>query len=101
MTIKVSTEVVSLGSQRQAIEAQKLCDQVGRLLDGKDEETVAAVIMGIICRLSPALAAAIVAAVADNAIREDISALQLPLETQQQIDSIVKGPDHEQEKQPA
>jgi hypothetical protein len=78
----------SLSMQRDARSARVLCDAMGMQCDGKDENIVIAALMGLISRLSPEVRIAIAAEIMRTA---DPNEIELPRDTTNQIDKIVKG----------
>lgn len=78
----------SLSMERNARAARVLCDAMGMQCDGKDENIVIAALMGLISRLSPDVRMAIAAEIMRTADPNDI---ELPRETQSQINKIVNG----------
>ncbi|HEX6464229.1 MAG TPA: hypothetical protein VFZ98_07250 [Vicinamibacterales bacterium] len=90
-------EPIALSSQRDAVAARRLCDELGFCLHDKDMNIVVAAISGLLTMLPDEAQMHI--AMSINA--RLTASVQLPAATTRQIDSIVKGPDHDQEKQPA
>jgi hypothetical protein len=78
----------SLAMQRDARSARVLCDAMGMHCDGKNMNIVIAAIMGLISRLPPNVAVSIAMEIMRTA---DPTRVELPPETTNQIDEIVKG----------
>lgn len=81
------TDPVSLGSQRDAIAARRLCDELGFCIDGKGENIIAAALTGLISMLPTELQMHI----AHQLNERLVASVQLPPATNQTIDAIVKG----------
>lgn len=91
------TEPISLSSQRDAIAARRLCDELGFCLHDKDMNIVVAAISGLLTML-PEEAQMYIAASLNARLTASV---QLPAATNRAIDNIVKGHPHGQEDKSA
>jgi hypothetical protein len=82
---------VSVASQRAAVEARRLCDEMGHCCDGHDLSIVIAAVSGLISMLPTHAQAQMMATVAQRLNSTDIADVPITPEDAAAIDKIVGG----------
>lgn len=88
-------EPVSIGTHREAIEARRLCDEMGHCCRGHSIGIVAAALSGIVSQLPPELQVQFSSNIMERLMNEqltpeDIAAIPLDADTKTTIEQIVK-----------